>query len=428
VLTGIEITARFPGRAMHVLAYGFEEREPDFASLLRIVVADREARNPRILARLAEAGCPLSMDEVAPKRGARWSRARTSPARWCARATSPTRSPRSRAYLRDGGPAFVASETVDPREVIGVVRRAGGVAVVAHPRQLRVDSPDGYRALFAELAAAGLGGIEVAHPSHSTVERAFFGEIGAFARARRERRQRLPRRGEARHPPRRRRRHDRDRLRHVGGAARPLRRVRAPLNGLSLARVLPRRAVSSAMGRLASIRLPPPFLVPVLAAYARASASTAASSRGRSAPIARSRTSSRASCERAHGPSTPDPSAVVSPIDGRVYASGGVDRGTVVQAKGVPYSVAALLGSEKDAAPLDGGTFLTGYSRRGTTTASTGRSTASSSASDTSRATSGRSTTRRSRASLASSRRTSAWRSSAAPRAAARSRSCPSAR
>src|SRR5688572_28156882 len=41
VLTGIEITARFPGRAMHVLAYGFDEREPGLCAMLEEIVACR---------------------------------------------------------------------------------------------------------------------------------------------------------------------------------------------------------------------------------------------------------------------------------------------------------------------------------------------------------------------------------------------------
>ena len=56
-----------------------------------------------------------------------------------------------------------------------------------------------------------------------------------------------------------------------------------------------------------------------------------------------------------------DPSAVLSPVDGRVYASGPIDEGTILQAKGVPYRVSDLLGSEADAAALYGGAFATFY-------------------------------------------------------------------
>ena len=60
-------------------------------------------------------------------------------------------------------------------------------------------------------------------------------------------------------------------------------------------------------------------------------------------------------------PLAADPAAVLSPVDGRVYASGPIDDGTILQAKGVPYRVADLLGSEDDADTLRGGTFQTYY-------------------------------------------------------------------
>jgi predicted metal-dependent phosphoesterase TrpH len=77
-------------------------------------------------------------------------------------------------YLRDGGPAYVPAESVEPAEAISTVRRAGGVSVVAHPRQLRLEGPAAYAALVSDLAAAGLGGVEADHPSHDADQRAMF--------------------------------------------------------------------------------------------------------------------------------------------------------------------------------------------------------------------------------------------------------------
>ena len=56
-----------------------------------------------------------------------------------------------------------------------------------------------------------------------------------------------------------------------------------------------------------------------------------------------------------------DPAAVLSPVDGRVHAAGAIEAGQVLQAKGVPYSVGELLGSDDDAREVEGGTFATLY-------------------------------------------------------------------
>jgi len=177
ILLGCEITAKFPGRAMHLLAYGFDEREPNMLAMLAEIVAGREARNPRILRRLAELGRPVTMEEVrAEARGDVIGRPHIAKAMLRKGYVQDTKSAFSQ-FLRDGGPAFVAAESVEPAEVVVAVRDAGGVSVVAHPRQLRVDTPAGYETLFRDLAAVGLGGIEVDHPSHHAEDRAFYARV-----------------------------------------------------------------------------------------------------------------------------------------------------------------------------------------------------------------------------------------------------------
>jgi phosphatidylserine decarboxylase len=58
-------------------------------------------------------------------------------------------------------------------------------------------------------------------------------------------------------------------------------------------------------------------------------------------------------------PITPDPAILVSPCDAIVGASGVVDGGTVVQAKGFPYALADLLGDAPLARAYEGGQYVT---------------------------------------------------------------------
>ena len=57
----------------------------------------------------------------------------------------------------------------------------------------------------------------------------------------------------------------------------------------------------------------------------------------------------------------PAPDAVVAPCDGTWGESGAIEGSTLLQVKGRPYSLAALLGSAEDAEPFKGGTFATFY-------------------------------------------------------------------
>jgi phosphatidylserine decarboxylase len=146
----------------------------------------------------------------------------------------------------------------------------------------------------------------------------------------------------------------------VGGAPVALRGGGA-LKGLRLVSLMPRRAVSRAMGFLASSPMPRAVLTPVLWAYARGFRADLTEA---ARPLSAYRTfDDFFTRELRDGlrPVDADPAAVVSPVDGTVYASGPVVAGTILQAKGVPYSVAELVGSSADAAPFDGGTYLTAY-------------------------------------------------------------------
>ncbi len=58
-------------------------------------------------------------------------------------------------------------------------------------------------------------------------------------------------------------------------------------------------------------------------------------------------------------PLDPDPAALLSPVDGIVGAQGRVEAGTVLQAKGMAYRVAELIGSEAEAQALEGHAYLT---------------------------------------------------------------------
>jgi predicted metal-dependent phosphoesterase TrpH len=64
-------------------------------------------------------------------------------------------------YLRSDGPANVPRHRLTPIEAIEVIRRAGGVAVFAHPGLADRD------AMIPALVDAGLGGIETYYAEHS---------------------------------------------------------------------------------------------------------------------------------------------------------------------------------------------------------------------------------------------------------------------
>ncbi len=126
-------------------------------------------------------------------------------------------------------------------------------------------------------------------------------------------------------------------------------------------RVLPRRAVSRAVGALARMPVPGWLLAPVLRVYARAyganleEAARPAGGYGSFLGFFTRR------LQDGTRPLPDDASIVVSPADGRVHAAGPVEAGRLLQAKGVDYPLDALLGDADEARTFEGGTQLTVY-------------------------------------------------------------------
>jgi phosphatidylserine decarboxylase len=130
---------------------------------------------------------------------------------------------------------------------------------------------------------------------------------------------------------------------------------------LGALRRLPVHALSRAVGRAASIRLPAALRAPACRAFARAVGADLAEVRD---PLD-SFGSLQDFFTRALRPGAravdPDPAAFVAPCDGRWGASGRVADGALLQVKGRPYSLAALLGDEAAAKAFEGGWFATLY-------------------------------------------------------------------
>ena len=69
-------------------------------------------------------------------------------------------------YLGTGEPATRAARKLTPADAVAVIRRAGGVPVLAHPGLANRDE------MIPDLVAAGLMGIECYYPEHSAAQTA----------------------------------------------------------------------------------------------------------------------------------------------------------------------------------------------------------------------------------------------------------------
>ena len=158
-------------RSVHLLAYLFDAGHPELAAELGRIRDDRVLRARAMVSRLADLGVDISWDQVAAIAGpAVVGRPHIARAMAASGAVASPREAFTRDWIADGGRAYVGRYALDPVRAIGLVRDAGGVAVLAHPRAGRdwVVSDEE----IGRLAAAGLAGVEVFHPDQPAAERA----------------------------------------------------------------------------------------------------------------------------------------------------------------------------------------------------------------------------------------------------------------
>ncbi len=167
VLPGIEMSCQLDGASVHLLGYGCDPHfEPLLDELTRVRVG-RTGRLPEMLAKLAELGMPLTESEIAAQVGASPSLGRPHVAdAMVAKGYVADRQEAFDKYLYEGGPAYANRYSCDVRRAIGLVRRANGVPVIAHPWG-RGREKELTPAVLSELAMEyRLEGIEVDHPDH----------------------------------------------------------------------------------------------------------------------------------------------------------------------------------------------------------------------------------------------------------------------
>lgn len=160
VVKGIELSAVEGHHETHILGLHLadvSEMEHRLVELRQM----RMNRAHRIVERLNALGIPIRMEAVLQEAdGGAVGRPHVARAMvaggWCLDLREAFDK-----YLGNGRSAFVPKERLSMADAIGLIRRAGGLAVLAHPAHA------GTRERVAALVAEGLDGLEVLHPSHS---------------------------------------------------------------------------------------------------------------------------------------------------------------------------------------------------------------------------------------------------------------------
>ena len=177
LVPGMELSCRRDGHSVHLLSYLFDPADPGLAAETARIRESRVRRAEAMVERLAELGVPVTWEQVsALAAGGVVGRPHLARAMVKAGAIESPEQAFGPDWIGEGGRAYVPRYALDPVRAIALVRAAGGVTVLAHPRARGWEVPD---QVIAGLAAAGLAGIEVWHPDQDRGQRMLLQDLAA---------------------------------------------------------------------------------------------------------------------------------------------------------------------------------------------------------------------------------------------------------
>ena len=162
LLPGLELSTRIGYRSVHVLGYLVDPEHPGLVEETTRIRDGRLSRAHRMVDRIAE-DHPITWADVLAQSspGATIGRPHIADA-LVARGLESDRSAAFRGILHPASGYYEPHEAPSPLRGVELIRKAGGVPVIAHPaassRGIVIDEP-----MLRSLVDAGLGGLEVDH-------------------------------------------------------------------------------------------------------------------------------------------------------------------------------------------------------------------------------------------------------------------------
>lgn len=177
VVPGIELSADFYGKELHILGYYLDHHNTHLKKKLEELIVARSTRNHEMLDKLATLGLPLDPKDLYEdsEDNTILTRAHIAKAMLKKGYINDRKEAFSR-YIGDGKPAYVPKKHFTTKACIELIHEAGGLAVLAHPMLYGYDQKD-VTNVIRGLSSEGLDGVECIYSTHSKDETAHLLQI-----------------------------------------------------------------------------------------------------------------------------------------------------------------------------------------------------------------------------------------------------------
>ncbi len=176
VVPGIEISTTYHG-PVHILGYYIDPLSPELAPVLDWVIRDRDERNRRMAERMAADGIPVDYAEMQRRFGSAIGRPHFARILVECGLARDVRDAFDR-YVEKGQRYYEPRHFLSLERCISILRASGGIPVLAHPFQYRLDEA-GLRELIECAMGFGLEGIECRYSGYDASQTAYLLSLAA---------------------------------------------------------------------------------------------------------------------------------------------------------------------------------------------------------------------------------------------------------
>ena len=178
VIPGTELSVAYKKQDIHIVGLFVDHRNKAFRDMTQLLIRRRLERNEEMIRRFNTNGIPVTYEELTQGNpNAVITRAHF--ARYLVEHQI-VKIPNEafKKYLDPGCPYFIPREYIQPEDGIEIIRKAGGVPILAHPLHYKLPQKE-LEALIARLKDAGLMGIEVKYSNHTMQDEYYAGQLAS---------------------------------------------------------------------------------------------------------------------------------------------------------------------------------------------------------------------------------------------------------
>ncbi len=177
LIPGIEFSIDHDRGSFHLIGLNIDHTEPELQGAIKVLAEHRDTRAARIVEDLNNHGIGITYDEVVQEAGS-GSVGRPHIARVLVRhGLGESVRDIFDNFLVKGTPGYVKKYKIGIDHAIMVIKKAGGLPLIAHPVSLDFGSFDEFESLLVDMVQRGVRGFEVYAPMHTEDQVSLFLEI-----------------------------------------------------------------------------------------------------------------------------------------------------------------------------------------------------------------------------------------------------------